>query len=198
MAAVLAGLLVGIPALRVQSHYLGIVTLGLALAFTALVGNLTIAGGAEGLLGIPVPPLAGVDLSSHYLYYYLEIVVFALCSPFAYFVVYTPFGRRLRAMRDDSLAAASTGVEVPLARMASFALAGVLRRDRRCPLRGPGALRRPDRRSTSTRCSCCSRWSSSAGGSASPARWSASIALTVVREELSDYASVRAVRLRRR
>jgi branched-chain amino acid transport system permease protein len=124
VAAVVAGLLIGIPALRVQSHYLGIVTLGLSLAFTALVGNLSIAGQAEGLLGLPVPPLGGIDLSSHYLYYYLEIVALLVFAPFAYFVVYTRFGRRLRAMRDDSLAAASTGVEVPLARMASFALAG--------------------------------------------------------------------------
>jgi branched-chain amino acid transport system permease protein len=124
IAAVVAGLLVGIPALRVQSHYLGIVTLGLSLAFTALVGNLPIAGQAEGLLGLPVPPLGGIDLSSHYLYYYLEIAALVVFAPFAYFVVYTRFGRRLRAMRDDNLAAASTGVEVPLARMVSFALAG--------------------------------------------------------------------------
>jgi branched-chain amino acid transport system permease protein len=124
VVAVLAGLLIGIPALRVQSHYLGIVTLGLSLAFTALVANLSIAGQAEGLLGLPVPPLGGVDLSSHYLYYYLEVAALVLFAPFAYFVVYTRFGRRLRAMRDDNLAAASTGVEVPLARMASFALAG--------------------------------------------------------------------------
>jgi branched-chain amino acid transport system permease protein len=124
LAGVLAGLLIGIPALRVQSHYLGIVTLGLSLAFTALVANLSIAGQAEGILGMPVPPLGWVDLTSHYLYYYLEIAALVLFAPFAYFVVYTRFGRRLRAMRDDHLAAASTGVEVPLARMLSFALAG--------------------------------------------------------------------------
>jgi len=124
LAAALAGLLVGIPALRVQSHYLGIVTLGLSLAFTALVGNLSIAGAAEGLLGLPVPSFPGVDLSSHFLYYYLELAVLVVVAPFAYFVVFTRFGRRLRAMRDDNLAAASTGVEVPLARMSSFALAG--------------------------------------------------------------------------
>jgi branched-chain amino acid transport system permease protein len=124
VVAVLAGLLVGIPALRVQSHYLGIVTLGLSLAFTAFVGNLSIAGQAEGLLGLPVPPLGGVDLTSHYLYYYLEVAALAVFAPFAYFVVFSRFGRRLRAMRDDNLAAASTGVEVPLARMFTFALAG--------------------------------------------------------------------------
>jgi branched-chain amino acid transport system permease protein len=123
-AGTLAGLLIGIPALRVQSHYLGIVTLGLSLAFTALVGNLQVAGAAEGLLGLPVPSFPGVDLSSHFLYYYFELVVLVVVAPFAYFVVFTRFGRRLRAMRDDSLAAASTGVQVPLHRMSSFALAG--------------------------------------------------------------------------
>ena len=124
VAAVLAGLIIGIPALRVQSHYLGIVTLGLSLGFTALVANLSVTGRAEGILGMPVPSLPGVDLSSHYLYYYLELLVLVIGGAFAYFVVYTRFGRRLRAMRDDNLAAASTGVEVPLARMMSFALAG--------------------------------------------------------------------------
>jgi len=124
IAGTLAGLLIGIPALRVQSHYLGIVTLGLSLAFTALVANLQVAGAAEGLLGLPVPLFPGIDLSSHFLYYYFELVVLLVVAPFAYFVVFTRFGRRLRAMRDDNLAAASTGVQVPLHRMSSFALAG--------------------------------------------------------------------------
>ena len=72
------GLLVGTPALRMQSHYLGIVTLGLALAFTNWVTNAQIAGGAEGISGIPGPTLPGIDLSSEYLFYYLELIVFAV------------------------------------------------------------------------------------------------------------------------
>ena len=48
VAASLTGLLVGLPALRVQSHYLGIVTLGLALAFVNWITNAAVAGGAEG------------------------------------------------------------------------------------------------------------------------------------------------------
>ena len=54
-ATVLVGLVVGTPALRVQSHYLGIVTLGLALAFTNWVTNAQISGGAEGISAIPAP-----------------------------------------------------------------------------------------------------------------------------------------------
>jgi branched-chain amino acid transport system permease protein len=119
------GLLVGTTALRIQSHYLGIVTLGLALAFTNWVTNAQIGGGAEGITAIPPPTFPGVDLSSEYLYYYLELIVFALALGFGLFVVHTPLGRRMRAMRDDSLAAGAVGVEVPALRMTAFLLSAV-------------------------------------------------------------------------
>ncbi|MGW0903170.1 branched-chain amino acid ABC transporter ATP-binding protein/permease [Streptomyces sp. NPDC002853] len=125
LAAVATGLLVGIPALRMQSHYLGIVTLGLALGFINWITNAHITGGADGISGIPVPSLPGVDLSSEYLYYYLEAVVFAVGLLFGLFVVHTSLGRRLRAMRDDSLAAGAMGAEIPLLRMTAFLLASL-------------------------------------------------------------------------
>ena len=125
LATAAVGLLVGTPALRVQSHYLGIVTLGLALAFTNWVTNAQIAGGAEGIPSIPVPTIPGVDLSSEYLYYYLELIVFAGGLVFGLFVVRTALGRRMRAMRDDALAAGALGAEVPMLRMTAFLLASV-------------------------------------------------------------------------
>ncbi|MCA2223812.1 branched-chain amino acid ABC transporter ATP-binding protein/permease [Nonomuraea aurantiaca] len=125
LAAVLVGLLVGLPALRMQSHYLGIVTLGLALAFVNWITNATVAGRAEGISDIPVPPLFGVDLASEYLFYYVELVVFALALAFALFLTHSPLGRRLRAMRDDDLAAGALGAEIPLLRMTAFVLSGL-------------------------------------------------------------------------
>jgi branched-chain amino acid transport system permease protein len=125
LAAALVGVFVGIPALRMQSHYLGIVTLGLALAFTNWVTNSTVTGGADGISGIPVPPLFGVDLSSEYLYYYVELVVFGLALAFAGFVAHTGLGRRMRATRDDSLAAGAIGAPVPVLRMTAFVLASL-------------------------------------------------------------------------
>ena len=125
LAAVAAGVLVGIPALRVQSHYLGIVSLGLAIAFLDLVSNSTLAGGSDGVSGIPVPPFFGLDLSSDYLYYYLEALALVLGLGLAAFIAGTRLGRRLRAMRDDQLAAASIGAEIPYLRMIAFALGGL-------------------------------------------------------------------------
>jgi len=119
------GVLIGTPALRMQSHYLGIVTLGLALALTNWVTNAQIAGGAEGISGIPAPELLGLDLRNDYFFYYVELVVFALALAFGLFVVHTPLGRKMRAMRDDSLAAGAVGVQVPQLRMTAFFLSSV-------------------------------------------------------------------------
>ncbi len=125
LAAALVGVFVGIPALRMQSHYLGIVTLGLALAFTNWVTNSTLTGGADGISGIPVPPVFGIDMSNEYMYYYFELIVFGLALGFAGFVANTGLGRRMRAMRDDSLAAGAVGAPVPLLRMTAFVLASL-------------------------------------------------------------------------
>ncbi len=125
LIAAAIGLLVGTPALRMQSHYLGIVTLGLALALTNWVTNAHIAGGAEGISGIPAPELPGIDLHNAYFFYYLELVIFMLSLAFGLFVVHTPLGRKMRAMRDDSLAAGAVGVEVPQLRMTAFFLSSI-------------------------------------------------------------------------
>ncbi|HKO32341.1 MAG TPA: branched-chain amino acid ABC transporter ATP-binding protein/permease [Candidatus Limnocylindria bacterium] len=125
LIAAVIGLLLGTPALRMQSHYLGIVTLGLALAMTNWVTNAHIAGGAEGITGIPAPELLGINLRNDYFYYYLELITFAITLAFGLFVVHTPLGRKMRAMRDDSLAAGAVGVEVPVLRMTAFFLSSV-------------------------------------------------------------------------
>jgi branched-chain amino acid transport system permease protein len=125
VCAVSVGVLVGIPALRIQSHYLGIVTLGLAVAFIDWITNAPVTGGDSGISGIPAPPLFGIDLTSQYLYYYVELVVLAAGLLFGYFVVRTPLGRRMRAMRDDSLAAGAAGADVRVLRLTAFVLASV-------------------------------------------------------------------------
>jgi len=125
IATALTGIVVGTPALRIQSHYLGIVTLGLALAFVDWIGNAPITNEDSGISAIPTPPLFGIDLSSQYLYYYLELVVLVLGLAFGLFIVHTPLGRRMRAMRDDPLAASAAGGEIRILRMVAFVLASV-------------------------------------------------------------------------
>ena len=123
VAAGLLGLLVGLPSLRVQSHYLGIVTLGLAVAFSAVLVNASFTGQAIGLPALPVPTLPGVDLADEYNYYYVLLAFAVVLFGLAALMMGTALGRRFQAMRDDSLAAAHMGVEVPIYRMMSFVIA---------------------------------------------------------------------------
>jgi branched-chain amino acid transport system permease protein len=89
------------------------------------ITNAPVTGGDSGISGIPTPPLFGIDLSSQYLYYYLELFVLAGGLAFGLFIVRTPLGRRMRAMRDDALAAGASGAEIPVLRMLAFVLASV-------------------------------------------------------------------------
>ncbi len=120
-----AGAVVGIPALRVQSHYLGIVTLGLAIGFTSWVTNTSFAGAANGISGVPEPPLFGIDLRNEYWFFYFGAGIALFAFGVATFLVNGPHGRRMRAMRDDALAAASLGVNISVLRMAAFMIASL-------------------------------------------------------------------------
>jgi len=120
----LLGLVVAIPSLRVQSHYLGIVTLGLALSFTAILTNWPLTGAAIGLPGIPGPTFPGANFADSSAYYYLLLVVVVVLFALATLMMTTSVGRRFKALRDDSVAAAHSGVEVPLYRIIAFVLAG--------------------------------------------------------------------------
>ena len=120
--ALVAGIVLGLPALRMQSHYLGIVTLGLAIAFSSFVANAPLLGGAAGISNIPNPAILGLAFDTDHRYFYLLLVALALGLLFADFICSTGLGLRLRAIRDDHVAASATGVHVATARVTAFAL----------------------------------------------------------------------------
>ncbi len=126
LATCVVALAVAIPALRVQSHYLGIVSLGLAVAFSSLLSNSDLTGGASGISQIPPLALPGLDLSGPRDYYYLVAIALILVVGFALFVANTTLGRRFKAMRDDVLAAAASGIEIRYYRLMAFLLAGLV------------------------------------------------------------------------
>ena len=125
LATCLMALVVGLPALRVQSHYLGIVSLGLAVAVANLLTNAGFTGGASGISKIPPLPFPGVDLTDDYNDYYLVLAVLVVLVALARLIAGTTLGRRLKAMRDDTVAAAASGIEIPYYRLLAFLLGGL-------------------------------------------------------------------------
>ena len=89
------------------------VTLGIALLLRELANSLSsITGGADGLQGITMGPVLGqfeFDLFGRTAYLYSLTTLFVLFV-IARRIVHSPFGLSLRAIRDNSLRAAASGV----------------------------------------------------------------------------------------
>jgi branched-chain amino acid transport system permease protein len=131
-AAGFAGLVVGIPCLRLRSHFFIVVTLAVGMILYTLFNNLDgLTGGAEGLPGIPRPEGLSIgpwtiefrSLSGFYgLAFAVTVAVFGL----QYLLVRSDFGRSLSAVRQDEALAAARGVDVFAHKLFAFVLSAAI------------------------------------------------------------------------
>jgi branched-chain amino acid transport system permease protein len=121
------GLVIGLPALRLQGLQLAIITFGIAAAFPQILLKLkAITGGVSGL---PIDQLATpgplVDRPETWLY-----AVCLACAVVAVLVVAQlsrgDVGRSLRAQRDNPIIAEALGVDLTRARLSAFAVSSCL------------------------------------------------------------------------
>ncbi len=110
IVAGLLGLVVGAIALRrLRSDYFAIVTLSIGLVIYQIVAqNRGLFGGQVGLFGIPAPFYDALNLDPiTYTYFYLGLAVAVLVAVFFFtrHLYRSPFGRTLRAIREDETAA---------------------------------------------------------------------------------------------
>ncbi len=105
IAAGAVGLLVGLPCLRLRSHFFIIVTLAVGVILYTLFNNLdALTGGAEGLPGIPRPPpldlgFTVIDFRRQQGFYWLTLTVFAAMFLVQWMIVRSDFGRTLASPR---------------------------------------------------------------------------------------------------
>jgi branched-chain amino acid transport system permease protein len=107
--AALAGLLVGVPTLRLKSDYLAIATLGFGEIIRVVILNLDVVGGARGFTGIPA--LAG--FSWVYLFVVATIVTVNR-------MVRSARGLAFLAVREDDLAADVMGIDSTRYKVTAF------------------------------------------------------------------------------
>jgi len=123
LLAAVVGVLVALITVHLRGDYLAIVTLGFAESLRIVMSNeLWIANGTDGLSGIPGPFRS--ELGPHlFNLLYLAIVVAAVIVLF--FLVdrlaNSPFGRVLRAIRDDEEIARFAGKNVVAFKVKAFA-----------------------------------------------------------------------------
>jgi branched-chain amino acid transport system permease protein len=111
-AAALAGLLVGMPSLRLRGDYLAIVTLGFGEIIRSIIENLSFLGGALGLSGVP----RRTNLV------WVGVAVIATVVMARRLAVSTQ-GRALFAIREDEVAAEAMGVDTTGYKVRSFVIA---------------------------------------------------------------------------
>jgi ABC-type branched-subunit amino acid transport system permease subunit len=104
-----AGLVVGIPALRLRGDYLAIATLGMAEIIRILIQNSPPLGGALGLTGIP----KYTDFA--WLYGFVAITVAVIWR-----LAYSARGRAIMAVREDEIAAAAVGIDTTHQKVLAF------------------------------------------------------------------------------
>lgn len=83
--------------------------------------NLT--NGPSGLSGIPKPVIFGIKLDTNGYILILSFIVASICFTIAWFLLKSPWGRVLQAMRDDELATRGLGKNVKIIKMQVFAIA---------------------------------------------------------------------------
>lgn len=109
----LLGALVGVPAIRIRGDYFVIATFAFqVIAFGVLNNWVSLTGGPMGLPGIPKPAVFGVTISSHLGFFVLVGLVCALTLWVAWRITCSPFGRVMKAIREDEVFAQAAGKSV--------------------------------------------------------------------------------------
>lgn len=120
------GTLLGLPALRLRSHYVALVTFGFAVVTPQLLRVWKpLTGGFAGVPGIPRPSIGSHTLTADEYYY-----VLAAACVLVLWIVSNLLRSRWRtaflAVHDDEVAAAAAGIPVQRVKLVAFVLASAL------------------------------------------------------------------------
>jgi len=125
----LGGLAISIPAIRVRSDYLAIITLVFAETIRVILKNESwIAGGVLGIRGIPpMIDLRGISYEAHLAgQAFFVLILFTIFAIVGWLLTNSPFGRILRAIREDELASSVYGKYNTAAKAVVFGVASAM------------------------------------------------------------------------
>jgi len=124
LLTILLSLIIAIPSLRLKGDYFILATLGFQIIiFTILYNWVSLTRGPYGISGIPIPVVFGITINSVFRYFLFSGLITGLCGILLWALVDSPFGRVLKAIREDDIAAAALGKHVPALKVTAFAVA---------------------------------------------------------------------------
>lgn len=114
MFAALAGILIGVPVLRLTGDYLAIVTLAFGEIVRSVCENLKITNGAAGL--------SGITTYTNYKSFSYSFIVMILTIVIIANLINSKQGRAILSVRENHIAAQSIGINLPRFRLLAFTL----------------------------------------------------------------------------
>lgn len=125
IASGIVAIIVGLATLKLRHEYLAVATFGIAVSIQLVCLNWEyLTGGTLGLIGIPNPskPWAEGPLAQNAIYLLIVIIVVGLMFCALERIVKSPWGRTLKAIREDEIAAASLGKSPERVRLEAFVI----------------------------------------------------------------------------
>jgi len=125
IASVVVGVLFGIPVLGVRGDYLAVATMGLGEIVRVIVQSdmaAPLLGGAQGILQIPKPRIAGFELADPVQLFYLTLAASAVAAYFAWRLENSRLGRAWMAIRDDEDVAQALGINLVKVKLLAYGL----------------------------------------------------------------------------
>ncbi|GAB2740150.1 branched-chain amino acid ABC transporter permease [Nocardioides pakistanensis] len=121
----LAGAVMAVPSLRVAGDYFIVASFALQIVASSVFANWTsVTGGTSGIPGIIRPVLGPFDLFADEPFLVYLVIILAVVAGLALWLVRSPYGRMMHAIRDDEVVAATMGKPVRSTKMLVTVLAG--------------------------------------------------------------------------
>lgn len=125
--ASLTGVLIGLPALRLRGPYLVMATLAFAAIVHGVATNwISVTEGPSGISGIPSPEPFGKPIFTEFEFYPLLVSAVVVAMALVELLTRSQRGIRIRAVRDDELAAAAIGIRPAYEKTVSFAISAAI------------------------------------------------------------------------
>ena len=124
LLSALVGLLVGIPALRLKGDYLAIITLGFGMIIVNIINNLPFCGQdglSEGSASASLYKNGlGFGTKAKVSFLWVAILTAIVCMAMMFLFIRSKYGRAIKAIRDDEIAASASGINVSFYKILTF------------------------------------------------------------------------------
>lgn len=124
---VFCALVLSLATVQLRGHYLALATLAFGLLVDSVAtGLVDVTGGPSGLVGIPAFSVAGFDFDTPLRMYYLALTLSVVLVFLLEGGMRSDFGRALKAVRSDQLAAAALGINVGRIKVVALCISAAL------------------------------------------------------------------------